>query len=168
MPSVSKNPGSNPPRVLAVSSGGGHWAELQRLRSAWEGALVTYVATDNGYKHTLSQDALGPDDAAPRFCWVPDANKKQIVRLALLAVCMLFTVLRTRPDVVISTGAAPGYFAVRFGKMLGARTIWVDSIANAEAISASGMLARPYSDLWLTQWAHLTQSSGAEHAGAVM
>ena len=33
---------------------------------------------------------------------------------------------------VISTGAAPGYFAMRFAKWLGRRTIWIDSIANVE------------------------------------
>ena len=46
--------------------------------------------------------------------------------------------MRLRPDVVITTGAAPGYFAVRIGKLLGARVVWVDSIANAEELSLSG------------------------------
>ena len=149
-----------PPKVLAVSSGGGHWAELMRLQPAWEGADLTFVATDMGYRPDI------PDTAG--FCVLPDANKTRKVHLVWLALRAFWLVLRQRPDVVVSTGAAPGYFAIRFGKMLGARTIWIDSIANAEDMSLSGKLAEPYSDLWLTQWAHLARDTRPGFVGAVL
>jgi hypothetical protein len=41
------------------------------------------------------------------------------------------------------------------GKFLGAKTIWLDSIANVEHISMSGEKVRGFTDLWLTQWPHL-------------
>lgn len=164
--SVSSPPAAAAPRphVLAVASGGGHWAELRRLQPVWAGADISYAVTDAGYRRDLDAD---PEPPAGFFV-VPDANKTQKLRLIGLAIAMLIVVLRTRPDVVISTGAAPGYFALRFAKMLRARTIWIDSIANAEEISVSGMLVRPYSDLWLTQWPHLAREDGPHHAGAVM
>lgn len=155
-------------RVLAVSSGGGHWVELRRLRPAWDSADVTYVVTDPGYRGEVSGDPPGPGGEPPQLLQVPDANKTQKLRMVWLALCSLWIVVRTRPDVVISTGAAPGYFAIRFGKMLGARTIWVDSIANAEELSVSGRLAKPYSDLWLTQWPHLSSADGPKYMGAVL
>ena len=34
---------SKPRRILAVSSGGGHWVELMRLRPAFEGHDVAFV-----------------------------------------------------------------------------------------------------------------------------
>lgn len=156
------------PKVLAVSSGGGHWAELRRLRPAWDGGLITYVVTEPGYGADVSQDPRGPDGRAPGFYSVPDANSSEKLRLIWLALRILIIVLRLRPDVVISTGAAPGYFAVRFGKYLGARTVWIDSIANAEEISVSGTLARSYSDVWLTQWPHLSFPGGPAYAGAIL
>jgi hypothetical protein len=70
--------------------------------------------------------------------------------------------------VVISTGAAPGYFALRFGKRLGARTIWLDSIANVDELSLSGQRAGKYAGLWLTQWQHLATPAGPHFAGAVL
>ena len=73
-----------------------------------------------------------------------------------------------RPDVVISTGAAPGYFALRLGKLFGARTIWVDSIANAEEMSLSGRLAQRYADLWLTQWPEVAKRDGARYEGRLL
>ena len=73
-----------------------------------------------------------------------------------------------RPDVVISTGAAPGYFAIRLGNLFGARTIWVDSVANVEELSLSGQKAGPHAKLWLTQWAHLARENGPHHRGSVL
>jgi len=160
--------GARTPRVLAVSSGGGHWVELRKLRPAWAGADVTYVVTDRGYRKDLMDDADGSEETAARMLCLPDANKTQKLRMVWLALCSLWVVLRIRPDVVISTGAAPGYFAIRLGKMLGARTIWVDSIANAEGMYLSGKLEKPYSDLWLTQWPHLASENGPKHAGTIL
>ena len=156
------------PKVLAVSSGGGHWTELRRLCPAWEGARAFYIVTDAGYRAEVAQESPGVNGHNPRVFTVVDANANRKLRLAVLALMTLVIVLRVRPDVVISTGAAPGYFAIRFGKMLGARTVWLDSIANAEEMSVSANLARRHSDLWLTQWPHLAQEAGADHAGAVM
>ena len=38
------------PRVLALSSGGGHWVQLLRLRPAFEGSDVTYATVSRGYE----------------------------------------------------------------------------------------------------------------------
>jgi UDP-N-acetylglucosamine:LPS N-acetylglucosamine transferase len=90
------------------------------------------------------------------------------LRLVLMALHVSLLVLWERPDVVISTGAAPGYFAIRAGKLLGARTIWVDSMANAERLSLSGRRVKSHADLWLTQWPHLAAPEGPYFEGAVL
>jgi len=77
-------------------------------------------------------------------------------------------VMRQRPEIVLSTGAAPGYFAIRFAKLLGAHTIWIDSIANVERLSRAGACVEPYADLWLTQWQHLALDPGPIFRGAVL
>jgi UDP-N-acetylglucosamine:LPS N-acetylglucosamine transferase len=81
---------------------------------------------------------------------------------------ILVIMLRERPDVVISTGAACGYFSIRLGKLMGARTIWIDSIANIDEVSMAGQLVKPYADHWLTQWPHLAQPGGPRYFGAVL
>ncbi|MEM7731336.1 MAG: UDP-N-acetylglucosamine--LPS N-acetylglucosamine transferase [Pseudomonadota bacterium] len=155
------------PKVLAVSSGGGHWAELLRLRPAWEGADVVYVVTQASYRCDLTRGGKGTRYVRG-FYTVPDANKDQKLRLLAMAIKMAVLVLLVRPDVVVSTGAAPGYVAIRFGKWLGARTVWVDSIANADEMSLAGRLAKPHADLWMSQWPDLSERAGAVYAGAVM
>jgi hypothetical protein len=103
-----------------------------------------------------------------RFRVVNDATLWNKLGLALLALRVLWIVLRERPDVVISTGAAPGYFAIRIGKLVGAKTIWIDSIANVQKLSRSGERIGSRADLWLTQWEHLARPGGPIYAGAVL
>jgi len=152
------SPSNRQRRVLAVASSGGHWVQLLRLRPAFEGHEMVYLTSDEGYR----------GDVAPaRFHLVRDANRWNKVALALCALKVLWVVLRERPDVIISTGAAPGYLAIRFGRLVGARTIWLDSVANAEQLSMSGRLATATADLCLTQWPHLADGP-VRYGGAVL
>jgi UDP-N-acetylglucosamine:LPS N-acetylglucosamine transferase len=147
------------PKVLAISSGGGHWVQLLRLRPAFEGCRVTYATVREGYRAEVS----GAD-----FRVIPDSNRWNKLAMLRCAFCIFWLVLRLRPDVVISTGAAPGFFGVRFGKWLGARVVWVDSVANAEELSMSGRKAGDFVDLWLTQWPHLAADGGPKFYGSVI
>jgi UDP-N-acetylglucosamine:LPS N-acetylglucosamine transferase len=81
---------------------------------------------------------------------------------------MFWLVLRLRPDVVFTTGAAPGLAAIVCGRAMGAKTIWVDSIANSEQVSRSGRHAGRVAHVWLTQWPALARTGGPEHWGGVV
>jgi UDP-N-acetylglucosamine:LPS N-acetylglucosamine transferase len=150
------------PRVLAIASGGGHWVQLLRMRPAWEGCDVAFATTHQDYV----KDVAGGENDPPRsrFYVFPDANRWEKLRLLRQLLAVARIVLKERPDVVISTGASAGYMAIRIAKLLGCRTIWVDSIANAEELSLAGRKVRPYADLWLTQWPHLAGPEGADDA----
>lgn len=157
-----------PTRIIAVASAGGHWVQLMRLRAAWAGCDVTYVTTDPGLRAVLQDIAARDGQPMPAFRVIAEGNRWQKGRLIRQLMQLLFLMLRLRPDAVISTGAAPGYFALRFGKLVGARTVWVDSVANAEEMSLSGARVQPYADLWLTQWPHLERPEGPRFLGSVL
>lgn len=146
-------------RILAVSSGGGHWIQLLRLRPAFAGTEVTFASVGANAAADVAPSAYHP---------IPDANRAQKIKLLGLLFRLVWLVARVRPDVVISTGAAPGYFAVRIGRMLGARTLFLDSIANAEELSLSANLARRHCDLVLTQWPNLAEENGPQFRGSVL
>jgi len=147
------------PRMLAIASGGGHWVQMLRLRPAFEDARVCYVTV----RDTYSADVPGE-----RFRIINDATRWDKVGLVRMALKLAWIFLRERPNVVISTGAAPGYFAIRLGKLFGARTIWLDSIANVEELSMTGALVGKRADLWLTQWEHLAKPEGPKFEGSVL
>ena len=145
--------------VVAVSSGGGHWAELMRLKPALADHRVHYVTVQPSYVRDVPGDA---------FSVVTDATRWSPLKLMVLAMQIMVVMIRYRPEAVVSTGAAPGLFAIIVGKLLGARTVWVDSLANVDELSGSGRLAGRFSDLWLTQWETLAREGGPEYAGKVL
>lgn len=152
-------------RVMAVASAGGHWVQLFRLRMAWDGCAVTYVTTGGTYRQVVMADAARRGQTPPRFFPVTGATRWQKLRLVVQALQLLAIIILVRPDVIVTTGAAPGFFAVRLGKLLRARTVWIDSIANAGELSLSGRKAGNHVDLWLTQWKHLARAVGAAGRG---
>lgn len=135
-------------RVLAIASGGGHWVQLLRLRPAWDGCAVTYA--------TVHADSAVDVAPAPLLTFT-DASRRDWWRLGLVAAEMAAIVARVRPHVVVTTGAAPPLFALLFARAIGARTLWVDSIANGEVLSSSGRLARRIATQRLTQWPGLAE-----------
>jgi UDP-N-acetylglucosamine:LPS N-acetylglucosamine transferase len=147
------------PVVLAVASGGGHWVQMLRLAPAFRGAEVHFATTDRS-----AADQVAP---APLHVY-PDANKDTPLRLALCALKLAWLVLRIRPDAVISTGAAGGFLAIRVARLTGARTMFIDSIANARELSISGRLALGVADRVLSQWPRVADLTGAEYRGAVI
>jgi UDP-N-acetylglucosamine:LPS N-acetylglucosamine transferase len=146
-------------RVLAVASGGGHWMQLIRLRPAFEGCEVEFASVHPMY---------AADVPGCRFHRIADANRWNPHRLLLTAARLMWVLLRFRPDVVVTTGAAPGVLALLLARRLGRRTVWVDSIANLEQMSMSGQRARRHADLWLTQWPHLAAADGPQYRGSVL
>lgn len=149
-------------RVLAVASSGGHWVELLRLIPAFVNHEIVFVTVMHSYRSQVP---------GKRFYIVNDANRRNrfgLIQLALQAIRLAWIVAKERPDVVISTGAAPGYFAVVCGHLLGARTVWVDSMSNIERLSGTGSRIGWCTDLWLTQWPHLARSEGPRYGGSVL
>ena len=146
-------------RILAVASGGGHWIELLRLLPSLGGCDVAFATTNPG---------LQRDVGNARFYLITDATRWNKLGIVLLAIRLAHVLVRERPDVIISTGAAPGYVAVRLGALLGAQTIWIDSIANVDELSLSGQMAGRHANLWLTQWPHLSKPGGPFFRGSVL
>ena len=148
-------------RILAVSSGGGHWVQLQRLKESFDGCEVSWATVRKGYRVDL-------EDQTDRFFIIPDATRWNKIGLLILLVRVMIVILRVRPHVIITTGAAPGLLSLMIGRILGCRTCWIDSIANMEEMSLSGKKAKRWAGLWLTQWPHLSTPQGPEFHGSVL
>ena len=132
--------------------------QLNRIARVFEGHEIVFATVNKAYRTDV------PDH---HLYVVRDATRWNRFGLVWLALQSLWILLRERPDIVLSTGAAPGFFAIVLGRILGAKTIWVDSIANIERLSRSGLLVRKWAGLWLTQWPHLATDEGPEYAGKV-
>ncbi len=133
--------------------------QLLRLRPAFEGFDVVYVSRDPSSK---------ADVPGARFLTIGDASRSQKLAFIMVVLQALWILIRVRPSVIITTGAAPGLVTLALGKSLfRAKTVWIDSIANVEKLSGSGVLAARFADVRLTQWPDLAED-GVEHWGSVL
>jgi UDP-N-acetylglucosamine:LPS N-acetylglucosamine transferase len=134
--------------------------ELRRIMPAFEGTEVVYVSTD----------PRGDDDLAPaRYYSVRNVTRRNSLAFAVTIRQLLEIVRHERPEVVVTTGAAPGLVALVVAKLVcRSRTVWIDTVAHSERMTLSGRLAKPFADAWLVQWPHLARPGGPEFWGAVI
>lgn len=145
-------------KVIAIASAGGHWIQLLRLKPAFESDELIFISTEHSFAETVK---------GHRFYTVPDANRWNKMQVLKMAV-QVFKILRNeKPDVVISTGAAPGLLGMIAGKTIGAKTIWIDSIANVERLSLSGKLAARVASRTYTQWPQLATGKILYHGNVL-
>lgn len=148
-------------RVCLVASVGGHLSQLLRLADTWKGHEVVYVTTTDVMQNKLSKYG--------KVYIVGECNRQHPLRVILVLTRCMKVILRERPNVVISTGAAVGCIACFLAKLIGAKVVWIDSITNVERISLSGRMVRHIADLFLVQWPELAeQYSNVEYVGTVI
>ncbi|KQN04321.1 hypothetical protein ASE78_17165 [Sphingomonas sp. Leaf25] len=119
---------------------------MMLLRDTLERFDATFVTTS---------DALVKRAQLSNVHIIPDCNRDTILVAARSLFQAIQIVFRERPDIVITTGALPGLFCLLAGRWAGARTVWLDSVANVEKLSSSGRAASKFASLCLTQWEHL-------------
>lgn len=146
-------------KVLAVASGGGHWEQLMLLRPTLAQYDMHYATTEPA---VAQQHGIGGAHS------LPDCNQNRPIRSALCALAALWIVLKLRPRVVLSTGAAPGFFCILAGRLIGARTLWIDSVANGEQLSMCGRLSQTFAHECWTQWEHLAAGTSPRYYGSVL
>jgi UDP-N-acetylglucosamine:LPS N-acetylglucosamine transferase len=146
-------------RVLAAASGGGHWEQLMLLRPTLAQYDIRFATTE---------PAVAEQHGVTGAETLPDCNQNMPLRSALCALVALWIVLKHRPKVVLSTGAAPGFFCILAGRLIGARTLWIDSVANGEELSMCGKLSKRFAHQCWTQWEHLAGDQSPRYHGAVL
>ncbi len=145
--------------VLAISSPGGHWVELTRLFPAFDGLRVEYATTDAGRRYDVPGGHLHV---------ITDANQRTPGRLLVCSWQVMRLVMKYRPRVIVSTGAAPGLIAIVFGQLIGAKAVWVDIFGLVERMTLSGRMVKPLADLYLVQWPHLAKPNGPHYRGSLL
>ena len=150
-----------PLKICLVASAGGHLTQLRKVANAWTGYSTFWITSKNVVRRTLNGDG--------KVYVVGECNREHLGRVVLVFFRCLRAIFTEKPDVVISTGAAPGCIAVFLGKLRGAKVVWLDSITNVDRLSLSGWMVRPFADLFLVQWPELTTKyRRVEYVGEVI
>jgi len=134
-------------KVFAVASIGGHWIQLLRIAKPMEEKYeMVYLCT-----HPKCETMVEGN----KFHLISDYSRWDAWKMIPSFFQLLRIVRKEKPDVIITTGAAPGLMCLLAGKILGRKTIWIDSIANVQHLSASGRIAAKFATRVYTQWKDL-------------
>ncbi|WP_107955718.1 oligosaccharide biosynthesis protein Alg14 [Sphingomonas faeni] len=145
--------------ILAGASGGGHWIELLRLRPAFAGFDVVYISTFENYASVVPES---------RFHAVPDASRFSVAAF-LPIVARAFRIIRDeKPSAIITTGSAPMLPFVLLGRLLGVKSLWIDSISSTEHLSMSGRIAKHIATKVIAQWPALAAEQDIDFWGKVI
>jgi UDP-N-acetylglucosamine:LPS N-acetylglucosamine transferase len=161
MPSVADRNTSRPLKICLAASAGGHLSQLLKVARCTHGHDVSIITTSESVRTNLAK--IG------RAYVVGECNREHLLRVLTVLLRCIRIIFRERPDVVISTGAAPACICCFLAKLVGAKIVWVDSITNVGRISLSGRMIKPVADLFLVQWPELAEKyRGVEYVGAII
>lgn len=149
-------------KICLACSAGGHLSQMQELTDAIAGKTYFWVT----YQSEASKDLENAYFINYRVGYI----KERITWLKTVFIAFKI-LLKEKPDVIISIGG--GEIAVPFcyaGKLMGARIIFIESLARITTASAAGKLIYPVANLFLVQWKPLLKQYGnrAQYWGSVI
>jgi UDP-N-acetylglucosamine:LPS N-acetylglucosamine transferase len=150
----------NKKKILAVASIGGHWIQLLRITAG--------LAADYDISY-VSSNPKWADLVKGKFYAICEFSRWDAWKMFFCVPYVLMILLKEKPSVVLSTGAAPGLLVLLLAKyVFRKKTIWVDSIANVTKMSACGRYAVKLGiDHVYSQWEHLAVGK-VKYAGNVL
>ena len=134
-------------KLCLVASTGGHLLQLVSLEQAWKPHDRFWVTFPKVDAQTLLKNE--------RVVWAyhpTNRNVKNLIKNLWLAWRLL---RRERPEVIISTGAGVGVPFLWIGRLLGIRTVYIESITFIRDLSLSGKLVYPFAHRFFVQWPDL-------------
>ncbi|MHA1481084.1 MAG: hypothetical protein ACTSQZ_06650 [Candidatus Thorarchaeota archaeon] len=158
-------------RIAVVLGRGGHTAQTF--------SLVDLLGANYRYLYLIGLlDPLTPKKIripgrvlpvlAPRLL-PQDSRIMAIIRtLTTLLLSFIYFII-TKPSVVISCGTGltvPVFYSAR---LLGIKTVFIESMSRVESLSITGRMLRGKTDLFMVQWPELASTlSGAEYGGQLL
>jgi UDP-N-acetylglucosamine:LPS N-acetylglucosamine transferase len=146
-------------KLCLACSAGGHLTELLQLEEAFK-----------DHEYFFATFRREDTESLPWKVYYLTDPKRNPLKLLLNFLQALWVVLRERPGVVITTGAGVVVPLCYFAKLLGAKIIYIESLARIDSRSLSGLLLYPIADLFFVQWRQLLGKYGskARYGGKVV
>lgn len=135
-------------RVCLAYSPGGHYAELRRALDGIELVDCCHVTFDDGRARRLPEG---------HRLWRLVHPRRSVWRTLLNALQALVVILWERPRLVVSTGADVAVAPVILARLVGARTVFIETGGTLEP-SLAGRLVYPFTNLFIVPWPEKLQA----------
>lgn len=133
-----------PLRVLIVCSSGGHLAQLHCLDAWWSRHERAWVTFDKADARSLLE--------GERVYWGHHPTNRNLPNLLRNARLALRVLAREKPELIVSNGAGIAVPFFWLGKLLGARTVYVEVYDRVDTPTLTARLVRPVLDRLVVQW----------------
>ena len=130
--------------ICVACSPGGHMIQAKALASAYE--------KYNHFFFTFSCPFAKELRKTSRIYTIPNIYRKNPFSWIIGAIMSLYVAIIKRPDVVISTGASVVVFFCIFTKLIGAKLIFIESMAKVERPTLTARMLYPFADMFFVQW----------------
>jgi UDP-N-acetylglucosamine:LPS N-acetylglucosamine transferase len=131
-------------KVCFITSSGGHLTHLIQLKEWWKDKERFWVTFEKEDSKSILKDEK------KYWCYFPtNRNIKNLIKNTFLAIKILF---KEKPDLIVSTGAAPAIPFFYLGKLFGAKVIYIEVYDRIEKPTITGKVVYPISDLFVLQW----------------
>lgn len=148
-------------KLALVCSSGGHLFELYSLKKYW-GQFSRFWVT---FKKEDANSMLEGERVYGAY-FPTNRNVLNFIRNIFLSWKIL---LAEKPDLVISTGSGVAVPLIYLAKILGIKTIHIDSMTRIKNISLTGRLVYFFVDEFLVQWPELAlKYKRAKYKGQVI
>lgn len=129
-------------KVCLICSVGGHFKQMLKITPTWEGCDYFYVIF---YKPII--DSFLKKEKVYLVC-SPERNPFLFI-LNVFQSLSIF--LKTRPDVVVSTGAGIAIAMCYIAKLFGRKVIYIEDWCVIDSPSTTGRAVYPISNLFVIQ-----------------
>jgi len=148
---------------LLVCGSGGHTKRALQIADSLDRCCFIIPFESQWARERVGRDYYCV--VSPRF--KAKSNKiLTVIRTVFLFLHSFMLILIIRPDVCISTGSGLSYPVQMMAKMLGVKTVYIESPSRVYTPSITGKLLLGKVDLWLGAWPELAERySGVQYLG---
>lgn len=131
-------------KLLLVCNPGGHFSTMMGLKEFWSAyprEWATYPKYDTKQLH--GKEVVH---------WVEMQEARMLWKAGVNFLKALLILRRSQPNLVVSTGASIAVPFLLASKLLGIRTIFIESISRSSDLSLTGKLVYNLVDEFYVQW----------------
>lgn len=136
-------------KICLVGSSGGHLMHLYMLKPFWENNERFWVTFDKEDARSLLKGEKMYKAYYP--------SNRSIKALIINTWRALKILTKEKPNLIISSGAAPAIPFFWLGKLFGAKTIYIEVFDRIDAPTIAGKICRPVSDAFIVEWEEMTR-----------
>jgi beta-1,4-N-acetylglucosaminyltransferase len=131
-------------KVCLVGSSGGHLTHLYMLKPFWQEKERFWVTFDKEDARSLLQDEK------MYSCYYP--TNRSIKALIINTYLAIKVILKEKPDLIISSGAAVAVPFFYLGKLMGAKLIYIEVFDRIDKATVTGKMVYPIVDKFVVEW----------------